>query len=80
MEIESHSEQIKRHTEQIAQLGVFLLRTAQAMENFARHTDEQFTRVAAAQNRTDERFRETDERLNALINVVERYFSDRNRH
>ena len=75
-EIERHSEQIQRNTQQIQrnsrqiqQLVDFLLRTGRLLEGLARRTDKRFQQVARAQRRTDER-------LNILIGVVERYFSD----
>ena len=81
---------VEKHSEQIAQLGDFLLRAARFSESLARRTEERFAGVAEAQRRTEERFVElvaaqqrteehmqrTDERLNVLVNIVERYFSD----
>ncbi|MBI3940833.1 MAG: hypothetical protein HY315_08360 [Acidobacteria bacterium] len=74
--VERHSEQIGQLSEQVGQLsgrvgdlGEFLLRTARIVEDLARRTEEGFNRVAQAQQRTDER-------LNILIAVVERYFSN----
>ncbi|CAN5352602.1 hypothetical protein BH18ACI2_BH18ACI2_04410 [soil metagenome] len=40
-------------------------------------SDTKMAELAEAQKQTDEQMRHTDERLSALINVVERYFSDR---
>ncbi|MBI4455184.1 MAG: hypothetical protein HY644_04715 [Acidobacteria bacterium] len=74
--VERHQQEIERHSEQIAQLGDFLLKIGRLVEDLTRRTDERF-------RETDERFRElteiqkrTDERLNILIGVVERYFSN----
>ncbi|MBI4454359.1 MAG: hypothetical protein HY644_00500 [Acidobacteria bacterium] len=80
---------IDRHSEQIGQLGDFLLRLSRFAEEFAHETaerfhrtDEQLDRLTKAQRQTEEELkrlaesqRRTDERLNVLINVVERYFS-----
>lgn len=70
-------------TEQIRQLGDFLLRTARFVEDFARGTEERFSQVAEWQQRSDRKMEElaeaqrrTDERMNVLIGVVERYFSN----
>ena len=68
-EIERHSEQIQRNSRQIQQLVDFLLRTGRLLEGLARRTDKRFQQVARAQQ-------QTDERLNILIGVVGRYFSD----
>lgn len=84
---------IDRHSEQIGQLGDFLLRTGRFVEDFARRTEERFNQVADAMQGTNERIdrlaeaqrqlteaqHRTDERLNVLINVVERYFSGNGR-
>ncbi|HEV8129892.1 MAG TPA: hypothetical protein VGQ81_01470 [Acidobacteriota bacterium] len=61
--IQAHQVEIERHTEQIGELRDFLLKSARAMDNFARQTNGQFTRVAETQMRTEERFRETDKRF-----------------
>jgi len=79
-QIARHSEQIARHSEQIAQLGDFLVRTGRLLEDLARRTDGRFEDFAKERERSnkesDERFRRLDERLNILIAVVERYFSN----
>src|SRR3989442_7463619 len=59
--IAAHQVQIEKHSEQIADLGAFLLRLAHSLEDFAK--------------RTEERLLETGERLNILIGIVGRYFS-----
>lgn len=61
----SNSEQIARHTEQIGQLAT---RTGELQELMMR-----LGRVVEEQARALSR---TDERLNILISVVERYFSN----
>jgi hypothetical protein len=41
------------------------------------HMNNVVAEMADAQARTDEKLAETDERLNSLINIVERYISER---
>ena len=67
---------VEKHSEQITQLGDFLLRAARFSENLARRTEERFAELAEAQRRTEEHMQRTDERLNVLVNIVERYFSN----
>ena len=74
--------------EQQASISVKLDRTAEKLEESAdmlkklifvvQSHDKDITELIKAQTRTDQRLAETDERLNTLINVVERYFEDRN--
>jgi septal ring factor EnvC (AmiA/AmiB activator) len=68
-QIAEHSKQIAEHSKQIGQLGDLILRIGRIVEEQGRRIDDGFARLAESQRRTDER-------LNALINVVERYFSD----
>lgn len=75
-QIERHQQQIERHSEQIADLGSFLLRTARLLEDQARRTDERFNLLAEIQRHTDERLDRLAERLDIVIGVVERYFSN----
>ena len=91
--IDRHSEQIGQLGGQIGQLADFLLRTGHFVEDFTRRTEERFNQVADAMQGTNERIdrlaeaqrqlteaqHRTDERLNVLINVVERYFSGNGR-
>ncbi|HEY3130035.1 MAG TPA: hypothetical protein VGL91_11290 [Acidobacteriota bacterium] len=82
-EIEGHTEQIKRHTEQIlfhseqiAELRDFLSSTFRIIDTLAgvqRQAHEDLTRAHADLARAEER---TDERLNVLIGVVQRYFGE----
>ena len=72
-----------RHDGQIGQLIDVVGSLTRIVEGQGRRMEEGFARVterfdllAEAQQRTDEQMRRTDERLNALINVVERYFSN----
>jgi chromosome segregation ATPase len=74
-----NSEQIAEHSHQIAQLGSsfgelqgLVLRLGRVMEEQAREAAE-LRRVVAEQAQAQSR---TDDRLNVLIGVVERYFSN----
>ena len=74
--VELHSTQIANLGTQMAELGIFVLRIAKIAEEqgrnfdrFAKGVDERLERLAEAQVRTDAR-------LNTLIGVVERYFSN----
>ena len=55
--------------QQQADRNGFLIRLARFSEDLARKTEERFERLENAQRRTDER-------LNALIGIVERYFEN----
>lgn len=57
------------HSTQIVQLADTLLSLARIVEEQGRRTEDRFREVAEGQARTDER-------LNALIAVVDRFFSD----
>ncbi|HEY0545251.1 MAG TPA: hypothetical protein VGC91_07755 [Pyrinomonadaceae bacterium] len=56
----------QRGEERTTQIEVAILRLVGVVE-----------RVVETQARTDQKLAETDERLNSLINVVERYISER---
>lgn len=73
LEIQRHSDQIAHHSEQISDLGRFLTSTARLMEQLA-------LEAAERQQHIDERFKETGERLDALINMFERRLAEGNRH
>ena len=64
-----HSEQIAQHSAQIAEVGSFILRLGRVVEEQVRRFEEE------AQQRREES-RRIDERLNALIHIIERYFSN----
>ena len=64
-----HDDQIAENFTQIGSLRDLLLRLGRIVEEQGRRMDEGFARLTEAQQRTDER-------LNTLINVVERYFSN----
>jgi len=68
-QIAEHSAQIAEHSRQIGQLGDFVLRIGRIAEAQGGSMDKAFARIAEAQARTDER-------LNVLINIAERYFSN----
>ena len=68
-QIDKHTAQIEQHTSQIGQIADLVLRIGRIVEEQGRRTDERIERLAEAQGRTDER-------LNTLISVVERYFSN----
>ena len=59
---------------QIAQLTDVVTSLAHIAAEQGQRIDEGFARLTEARLRADERGRRTDERLNALINAVERYF------
>ena len=67
--IQSHDAQIAENSRQIAELAGLTLRIGRIVEEQERRMDEGFTLLTESQTRTDER-------MNALINVVERYFSN----
>ena len=68
-QLEQLSASVARHDTQIIRLTDVVLSLAHVVEEQGRRMDEGFARLTEAQRRTDER-------LNALINVVERYFSN----
>jgi predicted short-subunit dehydrogenase-like oxidoreductase (DUF2520 family) len=47
-----------------------------AIADAQQRTEARVAELAEAQSRTDRKLAETDERLNVLIGVVERYFSN----
>jgi hypothetical protein len=68
-QIAENSQQIAETSRQIAQLADMTLRIGRVVEEQGRRMDERFAHLADAQLRTEER-------IGALINVVERYFSN----
>ena len=75
-----HSEQIAQHSAQIAEVGSFILRLGRVVEEQGRQTERRLEEEAQQRReevlRRDEESRRIDERLNALIHIVERYFSN----
>ena len=74
-----NSATIARHSEQIKQLGDFLLQTARFVEGFARRTDEHINALIDAQLRIDDRVSKlieaqhgADERINCLAAAQQR--------
>ena len=67
--VASHDAQITENSKQIGQLVDVMLSLTRVVEEQGRSTDERFRELAESQ-------RHTGERLSALINVVERYFSN----
>ena len=65
-----------RHNDQIVKLTDVVSSLARIAEEQGRQMQEQGRRIEEQGRRMEEQGRRTDERLNALINVVERYFSD----
>ncbi len=63
---------IAEHTRQIGQLGDFVLRIGRIVEEQSRHMGEQSRRM----DELRELQSNTEQRLNTLIGVVERYFSN----
>ena len=79
-QIAEHSRQIAEHSRQIGELADLTLRIGRVVEEQGRQSDE---RLKTSQADFEERFKalmavqaHTDERLNVLINVVERYSSN----
>lgn len=60
-----------------ATLTAAVMRIAELVEGLEKTTVERFAELAASQKLTNEQLRETDERLNALINVVEKHIMAR---
>ena len=82
-QIAEHSKQIAEHSRQIGQVTDLVLRLGRVVEEQGRRMDEQGRRMEEQDRMLDEKFallaesqKRTDERLSALINVVERYFSN----
>jgi 3'-phosphoadenosine 5'-phosphosulfate (PAPS) 3'-phosphatase len=82
-----HISDAQRRTEQnLAELAAAQTQMARQQEHMnevvasmadsQQRTDEKLAALAEAQARTDRKLSETDERLNILIGVVERYFSE----
>src|SRR5262245_6424205 len=75
-----HSEQIRQHSAQIAEIGGFILRLGRVVEEQGRENERRIQEEAQQRReevrRRDEESRRIDERLNALIAIVERYFSN----
>ncbi len=67
--VRDHTAQIGQLTGRVDELAGLVLRLGRIVEEQGRSTDEHFNLLAESQRRTDER-------LNTLINVVERYFSN----
>lgn len=68
-DVEGLKEIAVTHTTQIGQLEDLMLRLGRIVEEQGRRTEESLIRLASAQQ-------QTDARLNTLIAVVERYFSN----
>lgn len=75
-QIAEHSAQIAEHGAQIAQLTDIVSSVVQVLEQQGRRAEEFQRRTEERFKEVDERFKEVAERMNALIIVVERYFSD----
>ena len=77
--IDSLRESVSRLSEAQERTEAHLAEVATAQAQMARsqaHMNEVVAVMAEAQERTDRRLAETDERLNTLINVVERHISE----
>ncbi len=75
-EIAEHSKQIRELADGAISLTRVVEEQGHRMEQSQSRTDEQLRELAESQRRLAESQRHTDERLSALINVVERYFSN----
>jgi ABC-type transporter Mla subunit MlaD len=62
--------------EQIVQVQTHMNEVVAAIADAQQRADDKLAELAAQQARTDQQLSETDERLNVLIGVVERYFSN----
>jgi hypothetical protein len=71
--IQRHEENMRRHEENMRKIEESQLATSQVIA----HLGNAMLEIAEAQARADARAAETDERLNNLILVVERYISGR---
>jgi hypothetical protein len=79
LNIDSLTENVKRLSEaqQFTELRVADIAVAQAQAARTQsHMNEVVAVMAEAQQRTDRKLAETDDRLDTLINVVERYISE----
>jgi len=70
------AEQTAKNTVQIEQLTDLVMRLGRVVEEQGRQTDKRFDGVDAALRDLAESQRRSDERLNTLVTVVERYFSN----
>ena len=86
-QLSAHQAQVSADIENLKQIAATyttqIVRLADTVLSLARVVEEQGRRLEEESRRTEERFREvasfqahTDERLSALIAVVERYFSN----
>ena len=75
-QIAKNSEQIAKNSEQIAQLTDLMLGFGRIVEQLTQTTEQKFDGFDERLERLVEAQQRTDERLNVLINVVERYFSN----
>ena len=75
-DIENLKQIAATHSTQIGQLADTMLSLVHIVEEQGQRMEERFLAVDELFRATDERLRATDERLNALIGVVERYFSN----
>ncbi len=70
------TETAARHDGQIVQLHDVAASLVRIIEDLGRRTDERINLLVESQRRTDERLGDLTEKLNTLVNVVERYFSN----
>jgi len=70
----------RRHSAQIAEVGTFILRLGRVVEEQGRQTERRIEAEAQQRReevrRRDDEGHRIDERLNALLHIVERYFSN----
>jgi ABC-type transporter Mla subunit MlaD len=66
----------ERSIGQMAQVQSHMNEVVAAIADAQQRADDKLAELAAQQARTDQQLSETDERLNVLIGVVERYFSN----
>jgi hypothetical protein len=75
--LEGTQERTAKELSELATRQAEMLQAQAQMYQSQNHMNNVVAEMADAQARTDERMVETDERLNNLINIVERYISER---
>ena len=74
--IAQNSGQIAQLTDLTLRIGRIVEEQASRLDDLGRKTDERIKALAESQIRTDEHVRHLADRMDAIINIVERYFSN----
>lgn len=74
---QSRTDTLVQLTDTLVQLAVSASERADTHESWINELGEAQAKLAKAQERTEAALAETNERLNSLINVVERFISER---